>query len=327
MLNPKTGKIAVARLPRYTEPAAKDLWQPLWAKLRKRMQKRGLADNMMLGVVSDHRPTKEEVTVLHELSGGLQWTSCSHHARWVMADKPPEKPQLYQIARIGYAAVALDHQFTINPAKGRRYGWKKPMLHSIYWRGQFFNTSSSNAVRTEAERNITGNQRGIGHLGADFWFCIRDKRERRVATVAERYPESYWHSLNIGGWMLGAGPEGPVATRRFELFREGIQECEARIAIETALTEPRLKARLGAGLAKRAQTILDERQIALWKGRGATEADFAHGFVPKYREMYAMSKKWDAKAGNKWFIDSGWQQRAAKLFSLAAEVQRKLAKK
>ena len=90
----------------------------------------------------------------------------------------------------------------------------------------------------------------------------------------DRYPESYWHSLNIGSWLLAPGPAGPVGTARLEVFREGLQECEARIAIEDALTNPALKGRLGDELAKRAQETLDERQLAIWKGRGATEQDF-----------------------------------------------------
>ena len=82
-LDPGTGKTELAYSPKYTDPAAKSFWRPVWTEIRKRMQKRGLEKAMMLGMLSDHWPTKGEVTVLNELSGGLPWASCSHHARWL----------------------------------------------------------------------------------------------------------------------------------------------------------------------------------------------------------------------------------------------------
>ncbi len=41
------------------------------------------------------------------------------------------------------------------------------------------------------------------------------------------------------------GPTGPVASTRYEQMREGVQQCEARIAIATALTDEKLKAKVG----------------------------------------------------------------------------------
>lgn len=320
----KLGKVDTEYLPRYEDAEGKKLWAPLWQTLREKMAARGLTGAMMLGNVSDIRPTPGEVAVLKDLSGGLPWSSCTHHMRWVNSDPPPLENQLHKMATIGYPAVALDYMYTLNPAKGRTYGWKKPVLHAIYWRFQPFNVQSHCWIRHEAECNITGNQRGVGHLGADFWRTIRDKRDRRVGTVADRFPESYWHSLNVGAWMLAPGLDGPVGTSRLEVFREGVQECEARIAIERVLTEPKLRAKLGDELAGRAQAILDERQRAMWQGRGAREQDFELGLITKYRQYYTIMKKWDARAGNAWFLTSLWQTRTAKLYDVAHEVERKL---
>jgi len=324
-LDPATGSTGTIYLPPYADPSSKALWQPLWTELRKRMQKRGLGEAMMLGVVSDLRPTREEVTFLKGVSGDLPWASCSHHARWLFRPKDAAKGELYGLASIGYTAVALDFQYTLNPAKGRSYGWKKPALHGQYWRFSYFNNATHSKLRHEAECNITGNQRGLAHIGADFWFAMKDKRDRRRGTVAERYPQSYWHSLNIGGWLLGPGPDGPAGTARLEVFREGLQECEARIAIETALTDDALKAKLGPQLASRAQNVLDERHVAMWKARGAPEADLQHGLVERYRDMYGMWKKWNGEAGNTWFLQSDWQGRTAQLYTVAGEVEKALS--
>jgi hypothetical protein len=234
---------------------------------------------------------------------------------------------------IAYASVALDFQYVLNPAKDRHYGWKKPTLHAKYWRWGWFNENSLPMIRHEAECNITGNQRGVGHIGGDFWPCFKNKSGKRTGTVTDRYPESYWHSLNVGSYLLAPGPQGPVGTERLEVFREGLQECEARIAIEAALTDPARKAKLGEELAKRAQETLDERQLTLWKAHGATEDDFKKfGLIAQYRTFMEMfydlkTKKYKDSdpAVLKWYLSIGWAQRAAQLFSLAGEVERKLA--
>ncbi len=316
------------RLPRWDDPSAKALWRPVFDGIRQRMKARGLENAMMLGVVSDRQPTKAEVAALDELSGSLPWTSCSHHASW-LTNKEAPRQTLQGIGTIGYTAVALDFQYVLNPAKDRYYGWRKPMLHAQYWRFGYFNSQSLPTIRTEAECHITGNQRGLAHIGADFWPCYKNNSGKRTGTVTDRYPESYWHSLNIGAYLLAPGPDGPVGTARLEVFREGIQECEARIAIESALLDPAAKERLGAELARRAQEVLDERQIANWKGRGATDEQVAkYGLVAQYRDYYEMTKGWDkaTAAANKAFITGGWAQRAAKLFAVAAEVQKKAGK-
>jgi hypothetical protein len=324
LLDPSTGQVAPHHLPKYTDPAGRAAWEPVWKALREKMAARGLEKAMLVGVASDAQPSKDEMQALVAITGGLPWTTCSHHARWVNAPTPTSKSELHGLAPVEYAAVALDFQYTFNPAKSRSYGWKKPVLHAIYWRFQHFNTTLTPAgIRNEAECNITGNQRGIGHLGADFWPTVRGKTDARVGTVADRYPESYWHSLNIGGWMLGRGPDGPTATARYEFLREGVQECEARIAIESVLTDATLKAKLGDDLAARAQKLLDERQIALWKARGATDDAFDQGLITQYRDIYNYTRAWKASDGTAWFIASKWQDRAAALFAMAAEVETK----
>ena len=86
---------------------------------------------------------------------------------------------------------------------------------------------------------------GLTRLAGDYWPVIKDRRGRRQGTVTDRYPSSKWMNLNICNPVLAPGAKGPVATSRFEWLREGIQECEARIAIERALTDERLRRRLG----------------------------------------------------------------------------------
>ena len=60
-----------------------------------------------------------------------------------------------------------------------------------------------------------------------------------------------------------------MATNRFEQFREGVQQCEARISIESALIDPAKRQQLGEELASRCQAALDER--VLYELRGVSQ--------------------------------------------------------
>ena len=58
--------------------------------LRARMEARGLAGTMMLGMLTDYRPNRQETEALNEVSRGLPWVSHAHHgglARTRQVDK------------------------------------------------------------------------------------------------------------------------------------------------------------------------------------------------------------------------------------------------
>jgi hypothetical protein len=330
VLDPASGKTEQVAMPRYEDPSSKALWQPLWDAIRARMKARGLESAMMLAQVSDIWPTQGEVEFWNGVTGGLTWSSTSHHAGWVPTKVVP-KPQMPGNGMIGYTTVCFDYEWVLNPAKDRRYGWKSPFLGVEYCRFSYLNSPGWSAIRHEVEVNITGAQRGLGHVGGDFWPCLRAKNGTRNATVTDRFPESYWHSLNTMSFVLAPGPTGPVGTARLEIITEGVQECEARIAIEAALTDAALKAKLGDDLAKRAGDTLDERQLAIWKARGTTDDDFQKFGVIKLNSMsngIDLDKKWGPTraAGQKWFCDT-WKDRTAKLYAVAGEVEKKLAEK
>ena len=136
-----------------------------------------------------------------------------------------------------------------DPTHGRMYGWKRPELYAEFRRFTALNDWPLATILLFPEIQITGKQRGLGRVGADFWPVYKDKQGRRRAWIWDRYPQSLWHSCNLMSHMLVPGPAGPVASTRYECMREGIQECEARIAIESVLTDEAQKAKLAADLA------------------------------------------------------------------------------
>jgi hypothetical protein len=142
--------------------------------------------------------------------------------------------------------------------------------------------------------------RGLGRLGADFWVVLKDARGNVSHSLAGRYPESYWGQLNLNygvPWLLGKGKAGPVSTVRSEAFRENLQEVEARVFIERALTDEAKKAKLGDHLASECRRALDTRIRFCLHAEGE---------------------------GMPWFVSSDWARRTETLWRLAAQVASKL---
>ncbi len=345
-VNPANGETELIFLPRYEEEGGTEPWKPLWAGLNKRLKDRGLEKVASLGVLSDLWPSKAEVAALHELSGGLPWASQSH-PNALKGAKTSDNKKLHGIAAIDYAAHVYNQVFVVSPEKGRMYGWRQDVLDVNYLRGSSLNMSSNLSVRMLPAINITGGQRGAGRIGGDYWPAIRDKRGRRTSMVTSRYPENNWRNLDIGVYFLAPGPNQVLATSRLESLVEGVQDCEARIYVESVLLDEEQRKKIGPEMAERAQKILDELHRAMWKtawnndedrakvstisgGRNAQEGLW-HALaksgkeLPGYWTGPARSlRSTEAAQGQKWWFESGWKNRSRQLFTLASEVQKKL---
>jgi hypothetical protein len=269
---------------------------------------------MMLAMLSDQWPSKEEIGILNDLSGGLPWVSHTHGGSRV-------RPKIYDLADIGYTTYVWDVQYSPDLQKGHNYGWKRPELVAQYQRFRDLNSWPGTTILHYAEFNITGKQRGVGRIGADFWPAIKDLRGRRAGQVWDRYPQSRWHSMDVFSYLLAPGPDGPVATNRLEVFREGIQECEARIFIEDAMTDEARRQKLGPDLAERCQRALDERMRYMWKGASGLQLT---GRSSDYASKRSTAYSTGGVAGHCWYLGSGWQGRAETLYALAGEVAKSL---
>ena len=246
---------------------------------------------MLLGMASDYCPSKEELAVLQEVSGNLPWINHTHGGSGVGG-------KLNGIATVAYTAFVWNVQYPqsvpMNASApvggdGSMLGWKRPELYAEFRRFGSLNDWPPSTILLFPELQITGRQRGLGRVGADFWAAIKDKNGQRRGRVWEKYPQSMWHSCNLSSHMLVPGPTGPVASSRYEQMREGVQECEARIAIEQVLTDETLKAKVPPDLATRCQKLLDER---VWQELKA------------YSSMQLTGRAY-ATATNCWYGDEG----------------------
>jgi len=308
-----TGEVRNVTLPNFDDPKARGLWQGLFDQLLGRLTERGLGDVLTLGALSDAWPNPVEARLFAEMTDGLPWMSYSHMGvpKW----------RLYDIADVCYQGTVTQNRFANNdPPLGSHAGWRRDRLMVEYARGDNYRSCPPSRLRHTGEFNITGGQRGAGRIGADFWSAVKDKRGRRRGTAAQRYPQSSWRNLDVHSSLLAPGTDGPVSTARFEAFREGLQECEARITIEAALAEPAAKARLGAELVKRCEGLLVERTHYMIKSLGQLRLTGPqHWYVTV---GYTYWHRSPGPVGHQWFLGSGWQQRSEKLYRLAGTVAR-----
>jgi hypothetical protein len=290
-------KVQNVVLPRYTEAASKALWKPLYDQLRQRLVKRGLDKAMMLGMITDAWPTKEEVAFLAEMAPGAPWVAHAHFGAGA---------NVYQLAPTGYQVRV----WSISPPGEKSLmGWRQAGLYNRYFRQGEFDHYPSAMWRHMFEYAICGDQRGVGRLGAEFWPVIRDKAGQPKGRIYARYPQSNWRNLDIYTALLAPMPTNVALTTRYEHLRQGVQECEARIVVERAVTDEALKSRLGPELVERCQKALNEHLLALQMVRGAGQ-----------RVLHALSGYTDLESA--WFMSCGWEQRAENLFTLAGEVER-----
>ncbi|MEX0886175.1 MAG: glycoside hydrolase domain-containing protein [Phycisphaeraceae bacterium] len=301
------GALAMVALPPYTEAVDAEPWRALFDELRGALGDRGLADRMVLGMLTDSWPTTEELEALATISDGLAWVS---HAHWSAYGR--RGGTVRNVAGLAFETTVWDVAYS-DPDEPAR-GWQREEIVLAHYRMRGLNGVYPTRMRTVVESNITGQQRGLGRVGGDLWWALRDRRGQRRGTVAERYPQSLWRNLDIRSSLLAPGPEGPVPTARFMHLREGLQEAEARIAIEEALLEH--EATLDAGLVAEARALLEARHRAAWRENGQDEAYL------EQMDSDEMPRHQQDGVGYAWFVASDWQGRSERLYELAGRVAR-----
>jgi hypothetical protein len=324
VVDPATGKTENVPLPLLSGPPSKAWWKELIGQVRQRLRKRGLEKTLMLGMFTDAIPPKEHIEFFHDIAPDLPWVH-QGHGRW--------KQKVYGIADVGYQATVwggfrfADGLTQTNqqapPVVKGLLGWKEPRLDVVFERNLDLDAYPATRWRFFAETAITGELRGIGRIGADYWKAVKGRDGRRVAYASDRFAAGAWSgswiNLKLCNSVLAPGPEGPLATNRLLALIEGVQECEARIAIEQALTDDRLRARLSPALAAECQNLLDRRLHNQWRALSNYQLGGPFFFG-------AGGWRWTPGiVGHRWFVGSGWQDESKRLFELAGRVERATA--
>ena len=298
------GEPVTIDVPGYAAAGARALWQPVMDGVRERLKARGLEQAMTFGLGGDQIPTGEIVEFFKGLSPGTPWMVASHGSA---ADRLSKQVPLACCIDVWHTNFGTD------PEEGRLHGWNLGELKMHFGRNIRDHTHLQ-TWRFLAPINIMGKSRGFARHGADFWPVLKDKKGNVTGRLGERC--NSWRNLDIRDTVLAPGREGAVATHRFEMIREGIQETEARIVIDRALVEKKIT----GAFAARAQDLLDEHARMILRG--------AHSLVLSqgtWREHPVNPHQWwqsASEVGYQWYVSSPWQDMTGRLFDMAAEVQR-----
>lgn len=296
LLDPATGKTEDLLSPWQDTPESETFWKPVMEGMRKRLNDRGIADeHLMIGLTNDASAPPEQVQV---------WKRIAPWALWV---KQCHAKSTREGGADGQAVGYLSYVY-VNPASKPEeiplgHGWAGPPRLTWFPRENMNDGRPPADYRMFAERCYSRNLRGFGRIGADFWPVIKDEKGRGACLV-HRYPEASAFQLSLTTAtpaILSPGPDGAQSTARFEMTREGVQECEARAFVEKALMDKDARAKLGEEKAAKMEEMLRERWRALYRV----------GNVKKNPE--AKDEEWFAG-------ESGWPERARQLFEAAAAV-------
>ncbi len=302
-LDPETGELSEMEGPPYGTFEGLEFWKPVLHEVRRRIERRGLLDVMLLGQGRDTSPYKATVTMFEKILPGVKWMRSSHSYKTAL-ESETGRVEIGCLEHVWNAAWGRES--IPDPDEERQYGWRGPFLKTSFprWPGGSVTvprvTAPLSVYRTFPESLILADQHGFGRVGADFW-PVRPGRYGRTVSIAGRYPISDAApgpvSISCPA-VLHPGPRGAQSTARFEMLIEAVQECEARIFLEKALLDHHQK--LPPAPAARCQELLDERTRYL-------------------RWVYVTDT-----ATWLWYPHSGWQPRSAKLYKMAAKVAKAL---
>ncbi|MCC5828172.1 MAG: hypothetical protein JJU36_01875 [Phycisphaeraceae bacterium] len=266
-------RIVDAEIPNFGEPGSEAIWARVVEAMKALVAELDWDPScLMLGTPSDARPSEQTMATLDRAARDVRWVAYSHH----LGPRP--------------------RGLIVFPARHGRggQGWlvEDPYRMTNH-RGILHHDSSLPRYRIAAIHALKDGFNGVSGKGIDFIRIPRDDGETFERFVDMRE----WMRVVRGATraMLAAGPEGLLATTRFEMYRQGLQEAEAFILIETHKEDQRLSDELAA----RAQAIrpLIEGQLA------AYTAFIALGFTP----------------------DGDWERIQNELFECAYQITRAIA--
>jgi hypothetical protein len=270
LLDPSTGRLDKVEQPRADSPEFVAFWKPVLDEVRKKLEARDSTgsspgalsaskggwfdDTTMQGNSYASGVSGPLVDALYKIWPDGVWSYTAHNgglgAKFAGTDKKVAMPVRY-----------ADGVWTVGRATPRGYREllkPRPGFFCFTYRESIRDEAVLTDVRRVAEDEIMCGHDGLSDLGVDY-FPIRK-------------PSGGYYFVGNGAGtggpscstlaLLAPGPDGPVATERFEMFREGVELAEAILFIQRAIEEKKIAGDLDA----RANRYLDERGEAFIKG-------------------------------------------------------------
>ncbi len=264
------GTLSEGELPIYGRGEADDLWHEVIEGMRQRITDLGWdPDSLMIGVGHDRKPGESKVDFFNEMEPPLQWVVFSH---W---RGDPVRSDIDELIidsgiNVGYGE-SPNPMYNHSDFEDRtRLGGGWQPQYEVLWASSF----RSGNIRRNAplvnyrwmpDLTVIDRFAGFTRVGLDGWAAPHPESGERTPTIMRQ--RRGWYRLfrhNVRS-IVAPGPAGAVATVRYEMLREGIQEAEARILLEQALASQKLSEEHRDEI----ETFLRDRiKQRYWQGKG-----------------------------------------------------------
>jgi hypothetical protein len=244
LLHPATNTIERISQPAFDTDEAAAFWRPVFAEVLNRIKARGWLDVTALGWVAGQSPPTEEVVELAaKVWPEAVWACVTHDMK-----------RNYRVGnpwvKIRYAGTCYSYGFP--SVRGYRE-LLKPQAEILCntYRWNWNANSLLSTYRRVGEDIVMSGRDGVSDFGADL---VPFKNPRGGYTTAQsvQYPSGPNFTFNA---LLYPGPDGPVPTERYEMFREGVELAEALLFVERAIQDKKLS----PALQERAEKALEAR--------------------------------------------------------------------
>jgi hypothetical protein len=245
-------------------------WKPVIDQALKKLEARGWRDITAFGHNSYcYSPKPEVVDVAYRLWPDGRWAYSAHNGTlggsFTASQEDVAMPVTWslvvwgegRLSHRGYAAL-------LDP---------RPGIWCTLARTRHYGRSPLNVYRNLPEEAIERGHDGVGEFGAEN-FPIEDPlREGRFINLGAGRGTGGGNNASTRA-LLAPGPDGPVATERFEMYREGVELCEAILYLEQAVREKKIDGQLAA----KVNSYLDHRsqEFIKWWWRGKSGLGFVN---------------------------------------------------
>ena len=239
LLDPATGKISRMKQPALDSKEALALWKPVFDEVLKKIKARGWLDVTALGwIAGQEGPTEDVVGLAKQLWPEAVWGILSHDMTRDWKDRLGNP-----WVKLRYAQTCYSFGFPSVRGYRELLQPQSVVLCNTY-RWCWSDSTPLNDQRRVGEDIVMSGRDGVSDFG--------------VNGGGVSWPSGPALTQNA---MLYPGPDGPVATERYEMFREGVEMAEALIFIERAIQEKKLTPEL----QQKAEKALEARSKAFLK--------------------------------------------------------------
>jgi Glycoside hydrolase 123, catalytic domain/Glycoside hydrolase 123 N-terminal domain len=268
-LDPATGKKGKLNEPPLGTPENIAFWRPVLTELRKRIEKRGWWG---VTAVGDARYAGSGdpacVDTIHAIWPDARFNATQHGTARFFIGTDRKKVRMkvtYSETVWGQGSIAPYVKWLSGGAPAKRVVGLKPATTGIacgYARNRHHDSDPVWLHRALPEELAMRGHNGVGPLGGNLW-PLPQKDGRGRLTYWNVAGKCHLGPGNSTKGLVAPGPDGAVASERYEAFREGVQLTEAMMVLVRGLNG----GRLAPGLAKKVRDLLKER-VDKWQASG-----------------------------------------------------------